>query len=470
MYPLRTAEAWAHAPEAARRIGDLDVVPLLTETLRTGLFDEFGWPALEKAVAKLAASSNAHPGSMTIGESWPALILHGGNDIIVVGADEILYEHALRIPVEYARGADDWIRAFYVDDQLLVCWGDKKGDWHGYWSNDPAKIFTPTNVNSYGAVHPSLPMPDGGRHVGGGVLHVGDTRVPDRKPVHGDGTRYWSEESEWDYESHDMRVTWQPAELPNWLEHASVRHSRLRPTEQGLEGWRATEQPDGGWLGESVDGTRIRLDDGTHVPIAALRFPGGDTPVAVAFCGNEYELFTEDGRMVTEVATRRSRPPLARGTVLTPHLPWWTNFRPRDENGSKALRAVTEETARALLTAENLPEAIRILLPEITDPELVRGLKGVVEHAAALAKKLKAYHDLAVTTPVPPAFTKLPDDADDADDAILRAALDGRWTHQPDTTTTVLPQIRQLAALTGESQTRDLPARTSGCPTSRTWA
>ncbi|MFD1048405.1 hypothetical protein ACFQ1S_24170, partial [Kibdelosporangium lantanae] len=187
------------------------------------------------------------------------------------------------------------------------------------------------------------------------------------------------------------------------------------------------------------------------------RFPGGDTPVAVAFCGNEYELFTEDGRMVTEVATRRSRPPLARGTVLTPHLPWWTNFRPRDENGSKALRAVTEETARALLTAENLPEAIRILLPEITDPELVRGLKGVVEHAAALAKKLKAYHDLAVTTPVPPAFTKLPDDADDADDAILRAALDGRWTHQPDTTTTVLPQIRQLAALTGESQTRDLP-------------
>ncbi|NEE25240.1 hypothetical protein G3M53_07130, partial [Streptomyces sp. SID7982] len=45
------------APEAARLLEAHDVVPLLLSTLRTGVFDELGWPALDETYTELAAEA-----------------------------------------------------------------------------------------------------------------------------------------------------------------------------------------------------------------------------------------------------------------------------------------------------------------------------------------------------------------------------------------------------------------------------
>jgi hypothetical protein len=64
-------------PDAAERIALLDVAALLGRTLRAGIVDELGWPALEKACAIVEGDRHRAPGLRGLGVTRPPARLSG---------------------------------------------------------------------------------------------------------------------------------------------------------------------------------------------------------------------------------------------------------------------------------------------------------------------------------------------------------------------------------------------------------
>ncbi|GHJ48737.1 DNA-binding protein [Catellatospora sp. TT07R-123] len=416
---LDTPEGLAVHADAARTVIEHDVAAVLARTLRAGVLDEFGWPALEQAVHRF---DGVKVDETTVVEQWPHLIVRVGDLVQVVGPDRVEYEHLLRIPADERRY--QWRQVFrWVDGQLLVCW-DAGAERRGYWSGTPDDVFTVPDEAFDLSNGLSLPLPGGGRTLGGRPLHVGDRSERRGGPVLSDGSAYWV--WRWRSERHELRE-FDPAtgeagraSLPAFLEDGAVDgeplqlHScRLHPgpagsplgARDGLVGWRVRERADGTRVGESVDGTAYTLpkDKGTGHLVGALRLPGG--PVCGLTDEDSYRrstlrLYGADGTALGEYQRGWGASPYARGTVLVPPAEFWHHLRPRDEAGSAALRTLSDERAAALMAAartvsenggfttaaaEQLPDLIAPLLPEVTDPALRAGVGGVVLRAAALA-------------------------------------------------------------------------------------
>lgn len=189
------------APEAVRLLTGHDVVPLLASTLRTGVLDELGWPALDETYTELAAEvatrqQRHRSESVGVTGAWPALILNTLERAVVIGPEGVLLRHTLRVPAT----VDHWrTLAFrYVDGELLVIWWED-GKQRGYWSHRPAEVFTVggEQIARWGGSGPSdevcLPLPSGGRATGGKALHAGDTSLPPQRAVISDGTGLWRE-------------------------------------------------------------------------------------------------------------------------------------------------------------------------------------------------------------------------------------------------------------------------------------
>jgi hypothetical protein len=198
--------------------------------------------------------------------------------------------------------------------------------------------------------------------------------------------------------------------LPPFFEYADLEHSWVRPvvpgtegsplgSAAGLHGWRVRTYPDDGLVGEGLDGARVRLNQDDHVPLAALHLPGRTDPLTVTTCDpNWLELFDTN-----EIGTIRLdfgfyRPWQARGTPLVPPLQWWHCLRVRDSPGSHALRRVSVHTARELMDAARAgtgSAAVDRLLPEITHPELLAGVHGLVDYALSIENDLVAFKEAA---------------------------------------------------------------------------
>lgn len=107
---------------------------------------------------------------------------------------------------------------------------------------------------------------------------------------------------------------------------------------------------------------------------------------------------TEDQSLMWEVSVSSWRgmgtSPLPEEAPLFPPPAFWHFLRPRDEASSRALREVSEETVRELLvraraaaageTQVAVRAALARLLPDVTDPEIVRGVVSAVVRAARL--------------------------------------------------------------------------------------
>ncbi|MGW4625003.1 hypothetical protein [Streptomyces rubiginosohelvolus] len=386
------------APEAARLLEEHDVVPLLLSTLRTGVFDELGWPALDETYTELAAeaataSRRANNRSQNVGVTgaWPALILSTQERAVVVGPEGVLLRHTLRLPPS----TDQWrTPAFrFVDGELLVIWWED-GKQHGYWSHRPAEVFTvggeqiprwgrPTLTDEV-----SVPLPGGGTATGGKALHAGDTTLPPQRAVLADGTGHWREGHQgtqrvW-LEYDPVSGTHGRASLPAFL-RSGVRdgtrllaeHCQVLPLQPGLETtpfgtdgtvlgrWvrRTATEPgtaapaDGGrTVAGTPDGHTVALphplpDGATVVPLGALTLPGGSRP-AVVLRHRSVEAHPADtdgtGGGLWSVGTDSSGGNDAAGTPYVPPAVYWHALRPRDEQGSTTLRKLTEARAHEL--------------------------------------------------------------------------------------------------------------------------
>ncbi|WP_406298178.1 hypothetical protein OG948_21955 [Embleya sp. NBC_00888] len=437
-------------PDLVARIRAFDAVALLTTTLRAGVYDELGWPALEEAIDLFGRKSE-----IRVDEAWPALVLSSDKRAVVVGPEGILLDHEPRLPKERT----SWQRpAFrYVDGQLLVAWYNKEYDWEAYWSGRPTETFLLTGESPNGGsdANPmlSLALPDGGRTTGGRPLYAGDTKLPPRRGVLTDGTTHWS----LDYDRSDRKWTeYDPAtgthgraSLPAPFAAAVADggalvadRCELLPLLPGLEN--TPLGTDGKLLGRwvrvdgdtitagSVDGRTVgapvrnrRHWDNTpqEVPIGALRLPGGAAPTAVVESGGNVTLWAGDV-LLGQCGQRGGVGDLALGSRIVPQPAFWHALRPRDEAGSLALRALTPERAAELVTEvhadheramaeyaiakksedKNKPsrpdavrtEPVRRLLPEIGHAGLVRCVAGLAADTSRLARKLRDFGKVTV--------------------------------------------------------------------------
>ncbi|MFD6472018.1 hypothetical protein ACFWEH_00665 [Streptomyces anulatus] len=386
------------APETIRLLESHDVVPLLAGTLRTGVFDELGWPALDETYAELAAEAAAaarqqrnRRESVGVTGAWPALILNTLERAVVIGPEGVLLRHTLRLPAT----VDHWrtIALRYVDGELLVIWWED-GKQRGYWSHRPAEVFTVggEQIPRWGGSGPSdevcLPLPGGGRATGGKALHAGDTSLPPQRAVISDGTGYWREGHQgtqrvW-LEYDPAGGTHGRASLPAFL-RSGVRdgarllaeHCQVLPLQPGLEttpfGTDGTVL--GRWVRRTVtetgtaapadghrtvtgtpDGHTVTLPHplpggGSPVPLGALTLPGGSRPVA-ALNHRSVEAHPADsdgaGGSLWSVTPDSSGGNDAAGTAYVPPIAYWHALRPRDERGSIALRNLTDARAEEL--------------------------------------------------------------------------------------------------------------------------
>ncbi|MGW4694816.1 hypothetical protein ACWEO1_20860 [Kitasatospora cineracea] len=421
----RRAVALAN-PAAAARIAGLDVAALLGHTLRAGILDELGWPALEEGLRLLDGDGGAaRPPSgrdgLRIENAWPALILARRDKAVVVGPEGVLLEHDLRVPAGLSSWHGPALR--YADGELLVSWWEDGGQ-RAYWSGRPDQVFTPTGERpgtGYHGIHStaptSLPLPGGGRTTGGRPLHAGDTALPPEHRVLCDGTGYWTVRrtgvrtvlTEYDPLTGQHGRTSvpplfaAPAADPTGALRPEL--SRLLPLQPGLE--RTPLGTDGALLGgwvraegeritfHGVDGRRTALTlrdphDDRH-PLGRLALPGGAAPV-LAVGPRQAELLTADGAGHDGDGAGRDGDALAvvtfaqhggqeaAGTALVPPIDFWHALRPRDEAGSLALRALTDRQAAELLAAARpvpAPEA-----PAVPDPVPVSGLALLPPRAA----------------------------------------------------------------------------------------
>ncbi|MFE2496301.1 hypothetical protein [Streptomyces scopuliridis] len=485
----------ATAPEAVRRITAVSPAPALARTLRAGILDELGWPALEEALPGLGKVDLEASGQRygyradawyQVRDSWPALLVRVGTQAAAVGPTAVLDQRPLTPPTASSRSWDA-MTIRYAGGQWLIAhgYGDER---RAVWSGRPAEVFKPKGElgdHWTDAQTPSFELPDGGRCYGGRPVYAGDTSfAAERRPVASDGISVWvlHENQWWEYDPESARRG--RVSVPAFFDSALAggvrlleRACRLLPVPPGLEsspfgtkdgllGWSVTYDPKEGTLTAcSVDGSRSpavpvpagarveHLTDG--IPVPPLRLPGGASlyPRESRGYSASVSLYDADGIQLARFEDGGRGGAYAAGTPLVAPLSYWHALRTRDERGSAALRAVTEEDARALLASvaegTKAEAAVRRLLPDLTHPGLVAGVAGLVDEAARHSGRIATLAERAARGPAS-------EDAEEkvrhAHDTVLSKAFHGFavrtyryfYHHVPKESATVLEQIRLL--------------------------
>ncbi|MFF0444971.1 hypothetical protein ACFYT4_00870 [Streptomyces sp. NPDC004609] len=425
----------ATAPDALERIASFSPAGALARTLRAGVLDELGWSALEEGLKglgdpdpKAATHVNSHGDSGWYGlsDAWPGLIVRLGMQALVVGPDRVLDRLTISLPAA-RKHTWDTPHIRYIDGQWLTVSG-VGDDRRARWSGREAEVFRPDGTlpeNWVSQQTPSLQLPDGSRTFGSRPVRPGDTSFAGEwRAVASDGISVWvlHEGAWWDYDPQSARRG--RISVPSFFDSALAegggtlleRYCRMLPAQPGLEsspfgskdglvGWWVRFDPGTHTVTAcSVDGSRSPalpvpakagpryLSDG--IPMPPMRLPGGAVLHPRESRGYEakIEFHDSDGMLLSSVTEGGLGGVYAAGTPVVPPVGYWHALRPRDEEGSTALRGVTAEDAQALVTAvvegAKPEDAVRSLLPAITHPGLVAGVAGLVGAAAHQAGRV----------------------------------------------------------------------------------
>ncbi|GHE50722.1 DNA-binding protein [Streptomyces capitiformicae] len=493
------AKALALAEEEVREAVATDLAPVLARTLRTGIVDELGWPAWEEATADLVPKNDVE--DIVVADAWPHLIVAGAAQARVIGAEGTVLTHDLRAAVKDSWGDPGF---HHVDGELLVHWRTRNDGLRGYWHTRADRELSlkgpdstrGTQMDWYRGDFPiTLPLPGGGRATGSGVLHAGDTTVPEERPMVSDGVSYWlwhtpAEDGEtsgffeYDPVTGELGRRSMPAFFTDALrdapEGSTFQGGWLGPSPtpgatpasapvDGLIGLRQVRLPDGSRRTEDLAGHTVTLPADMPWPSALVVFPGADRAVAVVRGSWQLDLVDSEGVVTAVTKTDRTPGVFGEGTLLLPPVQYWECMTPRDPEGSEALRRIDRDTSAALLKAaaqpdeKALPDAIRALLP-VTHDALVAGIAGVVRHAAGQ----QAVLDAAATRLTRALDGDLEDEGPvGVPDVVLLEALNGLgvvngyWWNRDKEVTTVFRALRVMARAAGLTDTAVPEERTA---------
>lgn len=357
---------WVAFPDERERFAATRAVGPLAVTLRTGIYDEYSWPAFEEALAKLAENAE-----LKIGGAFPHIVVSDGVKALVVGPTSIVAEHDLKLP----KGAD--LEGFrWVQNQLMVIFEpDDTWESHGYWSGNPSEHFKiEGSFYSYGAPNDrGVVMGDGSVVFGEATMTAGDRKVG-RDGVVFDGESFWVSEydgfreldprtskkgrksapafvSEYAQEGSEIsygactlyplpaEVTASPFGQRGELTGKRVRHRDESSPKAASVPWSEVER---------IDGIKWVSSEEYQTPDALMTFPGDDRPRPVE-TGYTAGIVAPDSESYAWGSS--DNPQYRRGTRVLPPPVFWHYFLPRDVAGSRALRGLTDEGAAALLEA-----------------------------------------------------------------------------------------------------------------------
>jgi hypothetical protein len=413
--PLWSAAGMTLAPEGFRRLQAVDMPAVLARTLRAGLLTELVWPAYETAAKQKI--------KVHFGDSWPELVVHDHQSAHVITPGDGVSEHVFRLPTDTQRTFRETICRLVDGDLLVSAW-----TWDGgtaYWSSRPGEVFEGDlrfDRVRWGVATALLPLPGGGATTGTLPIHPGDQHRPAALfPLATDGQAFWRCEPEdgWRWREFDPRSgevgrVSMPAFFAAGAQPlvAEVCQLRTAPAEfagsplgwrDGLVGWWAATDGDGGQVGEGIDGRRVIVPERSLSRFGhraaqlggAVLLPGATAPLPVTRIPDQphgrLQLWTADGEHLLAE--------LADGNTTVPPLTWWHGLRPRDEAGSAALRALDEATAAALLAVDAavtgaaevkaaVAARVEAVLPAVTDDALRERITEVVARAVRMRRRI----------------------------------------------------------------------------------
>ncbi|MEU0662604.1 hypothetical protein [Streptomyces lavendulocolor] len=371
-------------------LAELDLVGPLARSLRAGLPDELGWPALDDALAEFHRAGDTVAGVTC---TWPVLTVYSATRAVAV-------DHAgRRASCTFSLPADATAcSAHFVGGHFLIGWTTTGSGYaeHAFWTDRPEDVFTPENVRGITAFGGSIrgglgyhfATADGtGRHDGERVLRPGG-----RQGIGGfdlqmsDGRRLWSSDTYFHGWARLDPVTGARTEdttLPEFHTTGDLpphtapfpRGATLAPLPPGapasplgqaghLAGCRVLRRTDHqgaaptAFVLEGVDGrsATYRVSAPGQEPWGILRMPEGGEEGVLAEETSIRCHASEDGSLLWEVrgfpaADEPGHRTGRRSHTDTPFPPpaFWHFLTPRDTATSAALRATTDEAARALL-------------------------------------------------------------------------------------------------------------------------
>jgi hypothetical protein len=444
-----TRATFQEFPEAYAALNKIDLVPVLARTIQGGLFDEYGWPVLEKVVAKMNPKGKTE---LKFFGAAPHVIVSDGAKAVVVDHTGIVFEHELKLK----KGLTLKDLQF-LDGELLVVQGKRWSETQRYWSSAPKKAVKEWYNNDFinGFHHH---RDEGGTFTGDGSSRAGDKELSRRK-FFSDGEHYWI--STWDEKSETRVIKDVDADtgkegrksMPSFLENfiksgkrIDEQNSELLPfgdaamnsplgSKDGLVGWRIRfdaiakgketrydyESSDQKNIEcEGIDGRKWKGHVDKGLPIGLLDLPGStEKLVVVGTSGWSWSedstctLWDSKGEFAVGIVGDNQRRYYDGQAVALPPL-YWHMYQARDEKTSKKLRSLSLKQAKLLLEAavadrealdedvdseDSLPKlpktaaAIKKWLPTLKDDRLSSGIQGLIFQASGMVDSLEELLD-----------------------------------------------------------------------------
>ncbi|GGU49088.1 hypothetical protein [Streptomyces lavendofoliae] len=400
----------------------LDLVGPLARSLRAGLPDELGWPALDDVLADFARCGDQVAGVTC---TWPVLTVYSRTRAVAVDHAGRRADRAFSVPDDATTHS-----AHFAGGHFLVGWTTTGAGYaeHAFWTDRPEDVFAPENVLGIipfgGSIKGGLGFhfetaDGGGRHDGERVLRPGS-----REGIGGfdlqmsDGHRLWSSDTYsegWARLDPATGARTRDTTLPAF--HTSggtppgtalfARASTLAALPPGapasplgqegrLAGCRVFHRTDHRtpapteFVLQGIDGrgATYRVSEQGQEPWGIVRMPEGGEDGVLAEEASIRCHAREDGSLLWEVhgfpapnaprhrATRRGH---AGGPFPPPAF--WHFLAPRHAASSAALRALTEEDARALLAD---PEQVP---PGVSDARIAASVRRAARLAADVLRR-----------------------------------------------------------------------------------
>ena len=452
------AETFAELPELHARLAALDVAPVLARSLRVGILDEFGWPALEAAGLELDRDGKT---ALSMHGGLPAVIVASATRAIAVGPRGRLGVHDLVIPPKH-----ELVSMRFIGGQFLVL---LKEGWtaRAYWSSAPHDLFA-VEANTYAATpiaQRACVAADGAWIEGKKPLRVGDRAWIDGAIASNDGTTSWVFEwKDGKQSQREVSASGEPGrfsfpafldaglEAEWWIDgHASYvlpAPAQLDASPLGITDGKLGLRVR--YRGKPADVTArevTRIDGKTWSgpmevrPYELLTLPTGETrPLVIATAwrqGATVTIVDESGTHAGSKIGGGDRRYL-RGSVGAYPQSLWHALVPRDLAGSQRLRAVTDQDARAMIDAlagktfEQLAdlvpsEIVQRVLPEIADARLRAGVAGLVALAAQLQVTRDKLRDTRAPGAAPARREAIAGPTDDQIKAAIGGWVETQW-------------------------------------------